>query len=231
MTDNQITANYRNQALVQTFLTQVYGWMFAGFLTTGLLAYYTAHSSLLLGLIFGNSYTFLGLVIAEVLVVVAISSMIKSLSPTMASFLFFVYSALNGLTMSAIFLVYTSESITLVFFITAAIFGVMSLYGYVTKTDLSKMGNILLMGLLGIIITSVVNIFLKSSMVMWVTTYLGVLIFVGLTAYDTQKIKRMAQQVSDGAMLEKMAVIGALELYLDFINLFMHLLRIFGKRR
>ncbi len=227
----QNTANYRENALVQSFFMQVYGWMFAGLLATGVMAYYTANSPAMLEFVFGSKYTFYGLLIGELLLVIAINGAIRSLSATMASALFFIYSALNGLTLSAIFLVYTQESITLVFFITAGTFGAMSVYGYMTKSDLSALGNILMMALLGLIIATVVNFFLQSPGLMWALSYLGVLVFVGLTAYDTQNIKKIAQQVNDENTLEKMAVLGALNLYLDFINLFLYLLRFFGKRK
>lgn len=216
---------------VQSFFSQVYGWMFFGLFTTGIFAYYTAHSEALMNIIFGSKYVFFGLLIAELLLVVGISGMIDSIGATTASFMFFVYSALNGLTLASIFLLYTYESIAMVFFISGGTFGAMSLYGYFTKSDLTKMGNIMMMGLIGLIIASIVNIFWNNPTLMWITTYLGVLIFVGLTAYDTQKLKRIATQVSEENTVRKLAVLGALDLYLDFVNLFLYFLRIFGRRK
>lgn len=224
-------ANSQSIALVQSFFMQVYGWMASGLLATGILAYYTAHSPFLLNMIFGNKLVFYGLLFANLGIVFVLSRSIQSLSATAASFLFFTYSALNGLTLASIFLLYTHESIATVFFITAGTFGAMTAYGYVTKADLSKWGSILFMSLIGLIIASLVNLFLQSPTLMWVLTYAGVLIFVGLTAYDTQRLKEMAYSLNDEETVGKFAVLGALTLYLDFINLFLYLLRIFGKRR
>jgi hypothetical protein len=146
--------------------------------------------------------------------------------------LFVVYSALNGVTMSVIFWVYTDASITTTFFITAATFGVMSVFGYVTKRDLTKMGNLLIMALIGFVIASLVNVFLQSSGLYWLLTFAGIVIFVGLVAWDTQRIKQMAMTgVADGRAHTAIAILGALRLYLDFINLFLLLLRLFGRRR
>lgn len=182
-------------------------------------------------MIFGNKLVFYGLLLANLGIVFGLSSAIHSLSSTVASFLFFTYSALNGLTLASIFLLYTRESIATVFFITAGTFGAMTTYGYVTKADLSKWGSILFMALIGLIIASLVNMFLQSPALMWILTYAGVLVFVGLTAYDTQRLKEMAYKLDDENTVGKLAVLGALTLYLDFINLFLYLLRIFGRRR
>lgn len=218
--------------LVQSFFMQVYGWMFLGLLTTGALAYYTTTSETLLNLIFGNPYAIWVLLIAQLGLVMGISGAIRTLSYSVAGFLFFIYSALMGLTLSSIFLVYTSESISTVFFITAGTFGAVSIYGYFTKADLTKMGSILFMALIGLIIASVVNIFLQNPTLYWILSYAGVLIFVGLTAYDTQKLKNLVYSSNaDSDTINKLAILGALTLYLDFINLFLYLLRIFGKRR
>ncbi|QDR79558.1 Bax inhibitor-1/YccA family protein [Sporomusa termitida] len=230
-TPSPYAANSKITALAQSFFMQVYSWMAAGLLATGVLAYYTAHSPFLLSLIFGNKLVFFGLIVANLGIVFGLSRSIQSLSATAASFLFFLYSALNGLTLASIFLVYTNESIATVFFITAGTFGATAAYGYTTKADLSKWGSILFMALIGLIIASVVNMFLQSPAMMWVLTYAGVLIFVGLTAYDTQRLKQMAYSLDDEETVGKFAVLGALTLYLDFINLFLYLLRIFGKRR
>lgn len=223
--------NTKTLVLVQSFFMQVYGWMTSGLLATGILAYYTAHSPFLLSVIFGSKLVFYGLLLANLGIVFVLSRAIQSLSATAASFLFFVYASLNGLTLASIFLLYTHSSIATVFFITAGTFGAMSAYGYLTKADLSKWGSILFMSVIGLVIATLVNLFLQSSTLMWLLTYAGVLIFVGLTAYDTQRLKEMAYSLDDEATAGKFAVLGALTLYLDFINLFLYLLRIFGKRR
>jgi FtsH-binding integral membrane protein len=154
------------------------------------------------------------------------------MSAAMGTVIFIAYSMLNGLTLSCIFVVYTEESIASTFFVTAGTFAVMSIYGYTTKTDLTKWGNLLFMGLVGLIIASLANMFMKSEMLYWITTYVGVFIFVGLTAYDTQKIKNMNIIGNEGTDDDKKeAIMGALTLYLDFINLFLYLLRIFGRKK
>jgi FtsH-binding integral membrane protein len=224
-------AKSKTTALAQSFFMQVYSWMTFGLLATSFLAYYTAHSPSLLSLIFGNKLVFYGLILANLGIVFGLSRSIQSLSATAASFLFFLYSALNGLTLASIFLLYTYESVATVFFITAGTFGATAAYGYATKADLSKWGSILFMALIGLIVASMVNMFLQSPTMMWVLTYAGVLIFVGLTAYDTQRLKQMAYSLYDEEAVGKFAVLGALTLYLDFVNLFLYLLRIFGRRR
>lgn len=230
-TPSPYAGNTKTLALVQSFFMQVYGWMTSGLLATGILAYYTAHSPWLLSVIFGSKLVFYGLLLANLGIVFVLSRSIQSLSATAASFLFFVYASLNGLTLASIFLLYTYSSIANVFFITAGTFGSMSAYGYLTKADLSKWGSILFMSVIGLVIATLVNVFLQSSTLMWLLTYAGVLIFVALTAYDTQRLKEMAYSLDDEEMVGKFAVLGALTLYLDFINLFLYLLRIFGKRR
>lgn len=230
-TPSPYAGNTKTLALVQSFFMQVYGWMTSGLLATGILAYYTAHSPWLLSVIFGSKLVFYGLLLANLGIVFVLSRSIQSLSATAASFLFFVYASLNGLTLASIFLLYTYSSIANVFFITAGTFGAMSVYGYLTKADLSRWGSILFMSVIGLVIATLVNVFLQSSTLMWLLTYAGVLIFVALTAYDTQRLKEMAYSLDDEEMVGKFAVLGALTLYLDFINLFLYLLRIFGKRR
>ncbi|WP_312202138.1 Bax inhibitor-1/YccA family protein [Anaerospora hongkongensis] len=230
-TPSPYAGNPKTLALVQSFFMQVYGWMTSGLLATGILAYYTAHSPWLLSVIFGSKLVFYGLLLANLGIVFVLSRSIQSLSATAASFLFFVYASLNGLTLASIFLLYTYSSIANVFFITAGTFGAMSAYGYLTKADLSRWGSILFMSVIGLVIATLVNVFLQSSTLMWLLTYAGVLIFVALTAYDTQRLKEMAYSLDDEEMVGKFAVLGALTLYLDFINLFLYLLRIFGKRR
>ena len=172
-----------------------------------------------------------GLFIAQIAVVWYLSARIGKMAPAAATATFLAYSALMGLTLSSIFLAYTEASIASTFFITGGMFGVMSLIGYVTKRDLTAMGNILFMALIGFLLASIVNIFLQSAAVYWILTYLGIAIFVGLTVYDTQKIKRLAAGVNNSTDAQRVAIIGALMLYLDFINLFLLLLRVFGNRR
>lgn len=213
-------------------MRKVYVWMTMALVITGITAYGVASSPGLMMTLFQNSAIIWGLIIAEFALVVAISAAIKKLSLTTATFLFILYSVINGATLSLIFAVYTRTSIAQVFFITAGTFGVMSLYGYFTKKDLTSIGKLLLMALIGLIIATLVNAFLvKSSGFDLILSYIGVLIFVGLTAWDTQKIKRMLAMQSDmGEGAQKVALLGALSLYLDFINLFLYLLRIFGNR-
>lgn len=237
MENNMSNTNFGQKHLdithnIAVYLTKVYNWMAVALLITGLLAYFAASSEQLLQVIFGNKIVFFGLIIAEIALVGYISARIQKLTTMNATLLFLLYSALNGLTLSFIFIAYTSASISSTFLITAGTFGAMSLYGYFTKRDLTKIGNIAFMALIGIIIASVVNIFMQSPMMTWVITYLGVLIFVALTAYDTQKLKRIAiSGFENEDSMEKSAILGALTLYLDFINLFLFLLRIFGDRK
>lgn len=217
---------------VPVLIQRVYGWMALALAITGVTAYGVANSPEILSIIFSNSIVFWALIIAEFGLVFAISGMMHKISMTTAGLLFMAYSIVNGLTLSSIFLVYTMESIGHVFFITAGTFGAMAVIGYTTKTDLTSFGKIMFMALIGIIIATVVNMFMKSSALQMGISYLGVLIFVGLTAYDSQKIKEMlydADYMDESA--QKLALLGALTLYLDFINLFLYLLRIFGSRR
>lgn len=218
---------------IQTYMAQVYGWMSCGLLLTAFIAWYTANTPAVLNVIFSSRITFFGLIIAQLGLVFVISGMINRLSGMMATTLFMLYSALTGLTLSTIFIVYTTASIGSTFLISAGMFGAMSLYGYTTKRDLSGLGNMLFMGLIGIVLASLVNIWLKSPALTWVVTYIGVIVFVGLTAYDTQKLKNLGEGLdpSDQESFRKYSIVGALTLYLDFINLFLMLLRIFGNRR
>jgi len=203
----------------------VYGWMGGGLALTALVSLLTVSSPALLQAILGNRILFYALVLGELGLVIGISGAINRISASTASMLFLVYAALNGLTMSTIFVVYTSSSIASTFLITSGMFGAMSLYGYLTKSDLTSWGSFLFMGLVGVVIASVVNIFLNSSMLYWVLSFCGIIVFTGLTAYDTQKIKNMGNTGPKGAIL------GALTLYLDFINMFLIMLRLFGNRR
>jgi hypothetical protein len=226
---------------LRAHMIRVYNYMSAGVALTGLVAWFTFTAAVIdtggsLQLTAFGQAVFQGplmwvLVLAPLALVFALSFGINRLSASTALLLFFVYAGLLGLSLASIFLVYTGASITRVFFISAATFGAMSLYGYTTQRDLSGMGSFMFMGLIGIIIASLVNIFLKSSGLDWAISVLGVLIFVGLTAYDTQRIKEMYSVQDDGTVAGRKAVMGALSLYLDFINLFLMLLRLFGDRR
>ena len=213
-------------------MRKVYVWMSLALAITGITAFGVANSPGILATIYGNQIVFWGLVIAELALVFAISGAINRLSLTTATLLFVLYSVINGVVLSSIFLIYTMSSIASVFFITAGTFAVMAFIGYTTKTDLTSMGKILMMAIIGLIIASLVNVFLvKSSGFDLIISYVGVLIFVGLTVYDSQKIKRMLQMAPDaGEASQKLALVGALSLYLDFINLFIYLLRILGRR-
>lgn len=214
-------------------MRKVYVWMTLALVITGFTAYGVATSPGLITAITTNRILFFGLIIGELALVMWVSAAINRLSLTTATMLFVLYSILNGATLSVIFIAFTMSSITSVFFITAGTFAVMAFIGYVTKTDLTSLGKILFMALIGIIIATIVNVFLvKSGMLNLIISYVGVLVFVGLTAYDSQKIKNMlmmADDMDEGA--QKMALMGSLTLYLDFINLFLYMLRIFGSSR
>jgi len=217
---------------VSVYLTKVYNWMAIALLLTGIVAYITSQSEAMVQAIFGSKILFFGIIIGELALVGYISARINKLSSYNATLLFLAYTVLNGLTMAVIFLAYTSASIASTFMITAGTFGIMSIYGYFTKSDLTKIGNLAFMALIGVIIASVVNMFMQSEMMSWVISYLGVAIFIGLTAYDTQKLKRIALNgFENEESMEKNAILGALTLYLDFINLFLFLLRILGNRK
>jgi hypothetical protein len=224
----------RTEVLVNGFVRSVYNWMCIGLALTGFIAFYVSHSETMVRLVFGNRLVFFGLIIAELVLVFSIASKVNRMSAATATALFVIYSALNGVTLSFIFLAYARASIVSTFFICSATFLACSIYGWTTKRDLTSWGGFLMMGLIGIIIASLVNMFIRSSAMSMVVSYIGVLVFVGLTAYDTQKIKDMALSQPDGldgAVVRKGAILGALSLYLDFINLFLMLLRIFGGSR
>lgn len=227
-------ADARSQSVFAALMRKVYVWMALALTVTGLTAYYVASNADLFYQIFqANKYMIWVLIIAEFGIVFTLSAALHKLSFMVAGLLFVVYSVLNGVTLSAIFLIYTASSIATTFFITAGTFGAMSIYGYVTRKDLSSMGKILIMALIGIIIATVVNIFVQSTGLQMIISYIGVLVFVGLTAYDTQKIKLMLQNAGteNPEATQKLALMGSLSLYLDFINLFIYLLRILGDRR
>jgi len=222
-----------SRVLAQGFMNRVYVWMTLGLAVTGAVSYFVTTSPSILMALFGNGMVpIIVLAVAELGIVFYLSRKVMTLNPATASMLFFVYAALNGLTLSPIFLVYTSESITSTFFITAAVFGSMSVYGSVTKRDLSGLGSFLGMGLFGLVIAMLVNMFLRSEKTSYVISIMAVIIFTGLAAYDTFKLRKMASEggFDDGAR-DNLAVLGALMLYLDFVNIFIHLLRIMGKRR
>ena len=230
---NQYDLNYprtSDQVVIaqNALIRQVYAWMGAGLLVTALSAFVTISSPVIINAVVGNRLLFYGLLIGELGLVVALSAAINRLSAGTATLMFLIYSALNGVTFSIVFRVYTAESIGSTFLITAGMFGAMSIYGSTTKKDLTSWGSFLFMGLIGIVIASVVNIFVGSSAVSWVVSAIGVIVFTGLTAYDTWKIKAMAAAGEGG---RKPAIIGALTLYLDFINLFLMLLRFTGRER
>ena len=228
---------------LRAYMLKVYNYMSTGVLLTGIIALLTfkmsvvtdASGSIVSLTDFGNAIYLSGLkwivMLAPLGIVFYMSFGINKMSSSKAQTTFWIFAALMGLSLSSILLIYTGLSVTRVFFISSATFGAMSIYGYTTKRDLTKFGSFLMMGLIGIIIASLVNIFLKSSMMYFAISIIGVLIFVGLTAYDTQKIKNMYSASDSGELMGKKAVMGALTLYLDFINLFIMLLRLFGQRR
>ena len=225
---------------VNTFIRGVYQWMALGLALTGVVAYLFAHNSQLFGLMFqvvGNqlkpTMLFYGTIIGELALVFSISARISKMQAGTATSLFVLYAALNGATLSSIFIMFTQSSIAQVFFICSLTFAASSVFGMITKRDLTGMGSFLMMGLIGIIIASVVNMFLRSPGMSAIISYVGVLVFVGLTAYDTQKLKAMALSQPaglDAGVVRKGTILGALSLYLDFINLFIMLLHIFGRR-
>lgn len=211
-------------------MRQVYMRMFIALLVTALVALYVVSSPTIMQLLFGNPVAFWVLIIAELALVIGISAGINKLSTSVANLMLLLYSAINGATLSSIFVIYELGSIAYTFFITAGVFLAMSIYGFVTKKNLHSFGSYCMMGLFGLIIASVVNIFVGSSTLEWIVSIAGVAIFMGLTAWDTQKIKELAY-TADATQVGKITVIGALTLYLDFINMFLYLLRIFGSRR
>lgn len=222
----------RAEVQVRVFVQRVYGWMAAALAVTGFVALGVSRSDALQQIIFGSPVVFFGLIIGQLVLVVWLSARIGSMSASTATTVFIGYAVLNGLTLSAIFLMYADATIASAFFVTAGLFTVMTLYGFFTKTDLTRMGNILGMALLGFIIASVVNLFLRSEGFYWLITYAGVVIFVGLVAYDSQRIRAMALSGVGGTKEgDRYAVMGALRLYLDFVNLFLLLLRVLGRRR
>lgn len=228
-----LIGNYASKAAQSTLLRSVYVWMTLALIITGFVSMYVAQSYQLISFIFGNRLALWGMLIAELAVVFYLSARINSISFTKATVMFIIYSILNGATLASIFLVYTMSSIASTFFVAAGTFGVMALYGYITKSDLTRIGNICLMALIGLIIATLVSMFWQNSMLQMIITYVGVILFVGLTAYDSQKIKRLltADGIEVTEETQKIALLGALTLYLDFINLFLYLLRLLGDRK
>lgn len=215
-----------------SFITKVYGWMSLALVVTGITAVLVASSPTLINIVVGNRLVFFGLIIGELALVSYLAAAVHRMSADMAILAFLSYALLNGLTLSVLFAIYTQASIASTFFITAGTFAAMSAYGYFTKRDLTSLGNLLFMALIGLVISSLINLFFRNEMIYWITTYAGVLIFVGLTAYDTQKIKEMNIIGNEGTEEDKKeAISGALILYLDFINLFIYLLRLLGQRK
>lgn len=228
----QQTLGKEQNAVFAKLMRSVYLWMVLALVITGLTAAYVANSPAYISALTNNPVLFYGVIIAELALVFILSGRIHKMSFTSASLMFILYSLLTGVSLSTIFLAYTESSIATTFLITAGTFGTMSVVGFVTKKDLSKLGGILFMALIGLIIATLVNIFLVSDTLGWIINYVGVLIFVGLTAYDTQKIKQMMRKYGTdiNEQTQKMALMGSLSLYLDFINMFLYLLRIFGNR-
>lgn len=237
MENRYFNANYYGnrkmvtEVAVGTMLRNVYLWMTGALAITGLTAYYVSGNASLLSAIFSSGWTVLVLFLAEIGLVIGLSAAINRISALTATLMFLLYSVLNGVTMSTIFLVYEIGSIASTFFVAAGTFGAMAIYGSVTRKDLTKVGNLCIMAVIGLIIATLVNLLIKSTVIEMIVSGVGVLVFVGLTAYDAQKIKAMLYDAEDNDTNAKIAVLGALSLYLDFINLFLYLLRIFGRRR
>lgn len=216
--------------MLQRSMQQVYLWMAAGLLITGAVSTGLVGDASIMALVM-NPFVFFGLFIVQLLMVIGLNAMVQKLSPLAATMIFLGYAALNGITLTPIFMVYTAESIASTFFTTAGTFTVMAIFGATTKRDLTKLGSMLMMGVIGLIIATIINLFFQNGIFNLIISIIGVLIFVGLTAYDVQKLTRMSAQMSSADDAQRFAVIGALTLYLDFINLFIYLLRILGVRR
>lgn len=230
---NDVIVSESRAEITNAFMRGIYLWMAVGLAVTAAFAVGAFYLPLLRNIIFSSKYTFYGMLIGEFLLVVVLSSAIHRLSAFAATGLFLLYSALNGMTLSVLFYVFTLPSIFTAFLTTAGMFGAMSLYGLITKRDLTSMGSFMTMGLFGIIIAMVINMFIGSSMLELGISILGVFIFLGLTAYDTQSLRDMGESapLDDALAIRRGSIIGALKLYLDFINIFIMLLRIFGNRR
>ena len=231
MSQKGITINNSEQLVQRKFLTKVYGWMSLALLLSGITSFIVATSPFLINLVFGNKIGFPLLAIGEIVLVWWLSASIRKISTMTASIAFLAYSVINGATLASIFHVFSLNSIIVVFLVSALMFIGMSLYGVFSKSDIMSFGRYFSMAIIGLIVASVINIFLKSSGFNWVISIVTVVIFTGLTAYDTRKMILVSQQADGSDMFQKASIIGALELYLDFINIFLALLRIFGKSR
>ena len=231
MSQKGITINNAEQLVQRKFLTKVYGWMSLALLLSGITSFIVATSPFLINLVFGNKIGFPLLAIGEIVLVWWLSASIRKISTMTASIAFLAYSVINGATLASIFYVFSLNSIIVVFLVSALMFIGMSLYGVFSKSDIMSFGRYFSMAIIGLIVASVINIFLKSSGFNWVISIVTVVIFTGLTAYDTRKMILVSQQADGSDMFQKASIIGALELYLDFINIFLALLRIFGKSR
>ena len=231
MSQKGITINNAEQLVQRKFLTKVYGWMSLALLLSGITSFIVATSPFLINLVFGNKIGFPLLAIGEIVLVWWLSASIRKISTMTASIAFLAYSIINGATLASIFYVFSLDSIIVVFLVSALMFIGMSLYGVFSKSDIMSFGRYFSMAIIGLIVASVINIFLKSSGFNWVISIVTVVIFTGLTAYDTRKMILVSQQADGSDMFQKASIIGALELYLDFINIFLALLRIFGKSR
>jgi uncharacterized protein len=235
MTSNSLRADAALQAApiadrVSGFLSAVYGWMCAGLALTATTAWVVARSPALVGALAANRAVFWGLMIAQLGIVFVLSARVQRLAPSTASLLFALYSALTGVTMSFILLLYTGESVATTFLVTAGMFGGLAVYGTSTRRSLAGLGQFLFMGLVGVILASIVGAFWQSDALQFLVSFVGVIVFTGLTAYDAQRLKSMALATPEG-QTASYAVVGALALYLDFINLFLFLLRFTGSRR
>lgn len=219
------------EEISRAFITKVYRWMTLALVISGFTALYTASSQTLISFIFGSKFVFYGLLVAELALVFILSAALHKMSVGLGVFFFILYSVINGLTISSIFIIFEIRSIFIVFFISAAMFAGMSIYGAKTKQNLMSAGRYLMMALIGLVIASLVNLLLKSSMLEWIISLISVAVFTGLTAYDTQKMFKIARNSDDSEIFQKAAIMGALELYLDFINIFLSLLNLFGKRK
>jgi FtsH-binding integral membrane protein len=227
---------YQNPELIaetqRNFIRKVFGWMFLGLLVTAAASFFMLANPALMQAMLASRWAWLILLIAEFGLVIFLTAAIRKLTPATAALSFLAYAVLNGVTLSVIFLIYTSASITQTFLICASMFGIMSLFGFTTKRDLTSLGSLLFMGLIGVVLAGLLNLFLRSSVIYWGVTIVGILVFIGLIAYDTQKLKKMSLSIgAEGQMESKASIIGALMLYLDFINLFLLLLRIFGRQK
>lgn len=219
------------KSAARKFIANVYGWMFLALLVSGAMAIFTISNVSLLRFLFMTKYGFYIAVFADLGIAIWLTSQIRKISPVVAGIGLIAYAAINGLTLSSIFFIYDLSSIGTVFFICAAMFGGMSLYGKFTKSNLATAGHYLIMTLWGVIIASLVNIFLHSDLISWIISIAGVVIFAGLTAFDTQRVMKAAAYADGSDAYKNISIIAALNLYLDFINMFLYLLRLFGKRR